>query len=67
MSPDILKFYGWWQFSVCSFAFMALVAIWYHIGRKQKDFGQLWLAFSVLCWSCSGLVEVYFAQHFEVN
>ncbi len=62
MSAQILSFYGWWQFSVCSFAFLALVAIWYHIGRKQNDFGQIWLAFSVLCWSCSGLVEVYFAN-----
>ena len=67
MSTQILSFYGWWQFSVCTFAFLALVAIWYHIGRKQKDFGQIWLAFSVLCWSCSGLVEVYFANQIQTN
>ena len=67
MNVEILKFYGWWQFCVCSFAFLALVAIWYHIGRKQKDFGQMWLAFSVLCWSCSGLVLVYFANKVSVN
>jgi hypothetical protein len=57
---DLLSFFGWWQFSVCSFAFVALMGIWWHIGRKQNDFGQVWLAISVLCWSFSGLVEVYF-------
>ena len=67
MNTQILSFYGWWQFSVCSFAFLALVAIWYHIGRKQNDFGQIWLALSVLCWSCSGLVEVYFANQNPIN
>ena len=59
---SILSFYGWWQFAVCCFAFFALFAIWWHIGRKQKDFGQVWLALSVLCWSFSGLVEVYFSE-----
>jgi len=59
---QLLSFYGWWQFGVCLFAFAALMVIWYHIGRKQNDFGQVWLALSVLCWSFSGLVEVYFAH-----
>ena len=58
---QLLSFYGWWQFGVCLFAFAALMVIWYHIGRKQKDFGQVWLALSVLCWGLSGLVEVYFS------
>jgi len=60
--PNILSFYGWWQFSVCLFAFAGLMAIWWHIGRKQNDFGQVWLALSILCWSFSGLVEVIYSQ-----
>lgn len=63
INDTILSFYGWWQFSVCLFAFIALMAIWWHIGKKRDDFGQVWLALSVLCWSISGLVEVYFAQN----
>ena len=62
---QLLSFYGWWQFGVCLFAFAALMMIWYHIGRKQNDFGQVWLALSVLCWSFSGAVEVYYAQSFQ--
>jgi len=58
----LLIFYGWWQFAVCLFAFLALLAIWHHIGRKKGDVGQLWLALSILCWSFSGACEVYFAQ-----
>jgi hypothetical protein len=64
---DVLIFYGWWQLSVCLFAFCALIAVWRHIGKKQHDFGQVWLALSVLCWSISGAFEVYFAHHSEVN
>lgn len=59
---DILSFYGWWQFAVCMFAFIALLAIWWEIGKKQNDFGQVWLALSVLCWSLSGAIEVYYAN-----
>jgi len=58
---ETLIFFGWWQFAVCLFAFLALIAIWHHIGRKQGDIGQLWLALSILCWSTSGACEVYFA------
>ncbi len=57
---EILSFYGWWQFAVCLFAFIGLLAIWWHIGKRQNDFGQVWLALSVLCWSISGAVEVYY-------
>ena len=64
---DILIFYGWWQLAVCLFAFMALIAVWRHIGKKQNDFGQVWLALSVLCWSISGAFEVYFAQNLAIN
>ncbi len=60
---EILSFYGWWQFAVCLFAFVGLLAIWWHIGKRQNDFGQVWLALSVLCWSISGAVEVYYTQH----
>ncbi|MFK7809233.1 MAG: hypothetical protein AB8F74_15625 [Saprospiraceae bacterium] len=59
---NILLFYGWWQLTVCLFAFLALMAIWYHIGRKQNDFGQVWLGLSILCWSLSGGLEICFAQ-----
>lgn len=56
---------------MCLFAFFALLSIWYHIGKKQDDFGQVWLALSILCWSFSGLVEIIsweevgFAQQFK--
>ncbi|WP_347925405.1 hypothetical protein [Pontimicrobium sp. SW4] len=62
INNEILSFYGWWQFSVCLFAFIALIAIWWHIGKKQNDFGQVWLALSVLCWSFSGAFEIYFIK-----
>lgn len=61
-SKEIFLFYGWWQFGVCLFAFCALLAIWWHIGRNRKDHGQVWLALSVLCWSLSGLAEVLFVS-----
>lgn len=63
----LLAFYGWWQLSVCLFAFVAMMAIWWHIGRKQKDFGQVWLAISILCWSMSGAVEVYYANQHQAE
>lgn len=65
--PNILSFYGWWQLSVCLFAFTGLMAIWWHIGRKQQDFGQVWLAISILCWSFSGLIEVLYSTTGETN
>ena len=55
---NLLYFYGWWQLSVCLFAFIALLSIWFHIGKKLKDRGQVFLAFSVLCWSISGLITI---------
>lgn len=64
---EILSFYGWWQFAVCLFAFTALLAIWWHIGKRQNDFGQVWLALSILCWSISGVIEVYYAQKSVVS
>lgn len=60
VSSEISVFYGWWQLSVCLFAFLALMSIWFHIGKKQHDYGPVWLAFSVLCWAFSGLVEIVF-------
>lgn len=63
----LLNFYGWWQFAVCGFACAALLGIWYHIGRKQGDKGQVWLALSVLCWSFSGLVEIIYAQPIDIS
>jgi hypothetical protein len=61
---QLQRFYGWWQFAVSLVAFLGLMSIWWHIGRKQKDFGQVWLALSVLCWSASGLIEVYCAHQY---
>lgn len=60
-------FYGWWQFSVCLFAFFCLMAIWYHIGKRQNDYGPVWLAISILCWAFSGLVEIVFLDNGEVG
>lgn len=60
MDISIYTFYGWWQLVVCLFAFIALMAIWHHIGKNQKDYGPVWLALSVLCWAFSGLVELLF-------
>ncbi len=59
---SLLQFYGWWQLMVCFFAFLGLMAIWFHIGRRQKDYGQVWLAISILCWSVSGGIEVIYAD-----
>lgn len=64
---EVLLFYGWWQLSVCTFAFLALLAIWWHIGKIRKDHGQVFLAASILCWSLSGLVEIYFASISQTN
>jgi len=55
---QILIFYGWWEMVVCFFAFLSLMAIWFHLGRKQQDKGQVWLALSILCWSFSGAMEI---------
>ncbi|NKI32798.1 hypothetical protein HCU67_12650 [Muricauda sp. DJ-13] len=46
---------------------MALLSIWWHIGKRQKDFGQVWLALSIFCWSISGLVEVYFSNNPNIS
>jgi predicted Co/Zn/Cd cation transporter (cation efflux family) len=66
-SKEIFLFYGWWQFGGCLFAFLALLTIWWHIGRNRKDHGQAWLAISVLCWTMSGLVEVLFVSQTFIN
>ena len=65
INPEIHSFYGWWQFSVCLFAFLALMSIWWHIGRKLKDFGQVWLALSILSWSISGAIEVLYVNFYD--
>ena len=62
---QLLVFYGWWQLLVCLFAFLGLMGIWWHIGRLQGDFGQVWLAGSVLCWSISGGIDVYFGTQWQ--
>lgn len=66
MTPEqeILLFYGWWQLVVCLFAFLGLLAIWWHLGKNQGDRGQVWLALSILCWSLSGAAEVFFIDQF---
>ena len=38
------------------------MSIWYHLGKRQNDVGQIWLALSILCWSFSGLVDVINAK-----
>ncbi len=59
---QLLSFYGWWQFATGLVACLALLFIWWHIGKKQNDLGQVWLALSVLCWSFSGIADIYFSQ-----
>ena len=49
--------------STCLFAFAALMAIWYHVGKRKNDYGQVWLALSILCWSFSGLAEILYANY----
>lgn len=63
--PSLLYFFGYWQMVVSFLACLALLAIWWHIGRMQKDTGQIWLALSVLCWSFSGGLEVYHATQID--
>ena len=65
-SLSILYFYGWWQTVVCLFACLGLLAIWWHLGRKRKDYGQIWLALSIFCWSISGVIEIVFVTK-ELN
>ena len=60
-AQHIIHFYGWWELVTCSFAFLGLLSIWYHLGKKKGDVGQVWLALSVLCWAISGGVEIYFS------
>jgi len=67
LNTQVLTFYGYWQLIVCCFAFLGLMSIWYHMGRKQKDTGQVWLALSILCWSLSGGMEVMFARELNVS
>jgi len=59
---ELISFYGWWIGSVSLFAFIALIGIWYHIGRKQGDTGQVYLAFSIFFWFLSGVLNVIFAD-----
>ncbi|MFT4534405.1 MAG: hypothetical protein ACJA1A_000259 [Saprospiraceae bacterium] len=57
MDFQLLFYFGMWQQVTCLFAFFGLMSIWHHIGRKKGDFGQVWLALSILCWSISGFVD----------
>lgn len=59
---ELISFYGWWIGSVSLFAFISLLGIWYHIGRKQGDTGQVYLAFSIFFWFLSGVLNVIFAD-----
>lgn len=54
----LLKAFGSWGAASCFFAALALVAIWWHIGKKTNDFGQVYLAISVALWGVSGVIEV---------
>ncbi len=59
-SDNVLLFYGWWQLVVCLLAFLGLMSVWWHLGRRQGDTGQVWLALSILCWAVSGGIELLF-------
>lgn len=69
MNFQLLYYFGMWQQVTCLFAFFGLMSIWYHIGRKKGDFGQVWLALSILCWSISGFVDMKYggAMHNHLN
>lgn len=43
------------------------MAIWWHLGRKKGDDGQVWLALSVLCWSFAGATHIYFGNDGETK
>lgn len=60
--PAVFYFYGYWQAILCLFSTFALLSIWWHIGRKEKDYGLLWLSVAVFWWSLSGLVELFYAN-----
>ena len=62
---ELISFYGWWIGSVSLFAFISLLGIWYHIGRKQGDTGQVYLAFSIFFWFLSGMLNVVFADRLD--
>lgn len=66
-TQQILNFYGWWELVTCSFAFIGLLSIWYHLGRKKGDVGQVWLSLSLLCWAISGGIEVYFSLQENIS
>lgn len=36
-NQHLLSFYGYWQFAVCLFAFIGLMGIWWHIGRRTPN------------------------------
>lgn len=69
MSEELHLFYGYWQISICSFAFVALFSIWQHItkgsSQGQRDFGLFWLSIAVLVWALSGVLEVYYARDLD--
>ncbi len=70
MDFQLLFYFGMWQQVTCLFAFVGLMSIWYHIGRKNGDYGQVWLALSILCWSISGFVDsnaFYESQLIQLN
>lgn len=66
MSEQLHLFYGYWQITVCTFAFIALFSIWQHItqgnSQGQRDLGLFWLSVAVLVWALSGGLEVYYAR-----
>lgn len=67
INAKTLNFYGWWQAVTCFFAFLALMAIWWHLGKRKKDYSQIWLALSVLCWSITGIVEIIYTRILQSN
>ena len=56
-----MRAFGYWGAGACGFAAAALLGIWWHIGRRTGDRGQVCLAASVGLWAVSGVVEVAFA------
>ncbi len=67
----LYKFFGYWQFVVCAFAFAALLSIHLHIEKNhregKKDLGLLWLSIAIMVWSLSGLIDIVHARDLQAD
>lgn len=68
---NLYYFYGYWEVTVCTFAFVALLSIWQHITKEQafktRDLGLLWLSIAVLTWTFDGFLSIYYANNISIE